>query len=56
MPYHSLAEAHRRLMEQLPADNVYRQTESPGLLFTVRELWREARKAKKATSAQQLAA
>src|SRR5487761_1224276 len=29
LPYHALAEAHRRLMERLPADSPYRQTESP---------------------------
>ncbi|HVX12254.1 MAG TPA: fatty acid desaturase [Pirellulales bacterium] len=42
LPYHALPEAHRRLMEQLPSDSPYRQTESPGLLSTVLELWRSA--------------
>jgi fatty acid desaturase len=42
LPYHNLAAAHRRLMEQLPADSPYRRTESPSLLATLRELWRDA--------------
>lgn len=46
MPYHSLAEAHRRLMEQLPPDSPYRQTVSPGLWASLRQLWRTARQAK----------
>jgi fatty acid desaturase len=45
MPYHSLAKAHRRLMEQLPADSPYRQTVSPGLWASLRQLWRTARQA-----------
>lgn len=43
MPYHSLPEAHRRLMEQLPADSVYRRTESAGLVRQVAELWKASR-------------
>ena len=43
MPYHSLAKAHRRLMQQLPPDSPYRQTESPGLMHTLGQLWRSAR-------------
>ena len=42
MPYHSLAEAHRRLMSQLPADSPYRQTECQGLTLALRQLWRDA--------------
>lgn len=42
LPYHALPEAHRRLMQQLPANSPYRQTESPSLLATIAELWREA--------------
>jgi len=45
MPYHSLAKAHRRLMDQLPADSPYRQTVSPGLWASLRQLWRTARQA-----------
>jgi fatty acid desaturase len=40
IPYHNLAEAHRRLMAQLPADSPYRQTICPTLGAAVRELWR----------------
>ncbi|MBX9792138.1 MAG: fatty acid desaturase [Pirellulales bacterium] len=43
MPYHALAEAHRRLMAGLPADSPYRQTESDSLWSTIAQLWREAR-------------
>ncbi len=38
MPYHSLDAAHHRLMAQLPPDSPYRQTNSPGLLYALREL------------------
>ena len=48
MPYHSLAEAHRRLMRELPADSPYRQTVSPGLTHTLYQLWRNARAASRA--------
>lgn len=48
IPYHNLAAAHRRLMEQLPPDSPYRQTESPGLLVSIRELWRHAGNSKAA--------
>lgn len=41
MPYHSLPEAHRRLMAELPADSPYRQTVRPSLLSVVIELWRQ---------------
>ncbi len=43
MPYHSLGEAHRRLMAGLPADSPYRRTESESLWSTIGQLWREAR-------------
>ncbi len=38
MPYHQLAKAHKRLMEQLPADSPYRQTVSHSLWGTLGEL------------------
>ena len=50
MPYHNLAEAHRRLMEQLPANSPYRQTESPGLWATLRQLVQDARAATRRSS------
>jgi fatty acid desaturase len=42
LPYHALPEAHRRLMERLPADSPYRQTESPSLPASIALLWRNA--------------
>lgn len=43
MPYHSLPTAHRRLMEQLPQDSIYRQTVEPSLLSGVARLWSRRR-------------
>ncbi len=37
LPYHNLAEAHRRLMANLPPDSVYRDTVYPSWLAVVRE-------------------
>ncbi len=42
IPYHALGTAHRRLVAQLPADSLYRQTISPSLWATLRQLWRDA--------------
>jgi fatty acid desaturase len=42
LPYHNLPAAHRRLMEQLPADSPYRLTESDSLWSTIAQLWRTA--------------
>lgn len=42
MPYHSLAEAHRRLVEVLPADSVYHRTVETSLLSTLSRLWKDA--------------
>jgi fatty acid desaturase len=44
LPYHNLAEAHRRLMAELPADSPYRATEESSLWSALRRLWRLARK------------
>jgi fatty acid desaturase len=43
MPYHALAEAHRRLMRELPADSPYRKTEAPSLTSSIVSLWRRAK-------------
>jgi fatty acid desaturase len=43
MPYHSLPEAHRRLMAQLPADSPYRQTECSSLTAALVDLWKRAK-------------
>ena len=42
MPYHALAEAHRRLMRDLPADSPYRRTEARSLWSVIGQLWRHA--------------
>lgn len=39
MPYHSMGEAHRRLMRDLPADSPYRQTVEHSLPATLVKLW-----------------
>lgn len=46
LPYHNLAEAHRRLMAELPADNVYRTTVGRGLTSVLLELLRETQRPK----------
>jgi fatty acid desaturase len=43
LPYHNLAKAHDRLMAELPADSPYRLTESPSLVASLRELYRQSR-------------
>jgi fatty acid desaturase len=43
MPYHALAEAHRRLMRELPADSPYRLTEARSLTESLALLWRRAK-------------
>ncbi len=43
LPYHALPEAHRRLMEALPAESPYRQVNSPSLRASLTQLWRNAR-------------
>lgn len=43
LPYHAMPEVHAKLMAGLPEDSPYRQTESPGLLSTLADLWRRSR-------------
>ena len=43
MPYHALAEAHRRLIRDLPADSPYRQCQAESLSEVLGTLWRRAR-------------
>ena len=38
MPYHSMAEAHARLMRQLPSDSPYHSTVRPGLFAVLKSL------------------
>lgn len=42
LPYHNLAEAHRRLMAGLPEDSIYRQTNRRSLTEAILELWRRS--------------
>lgn len=48
MPYHNLGKAHRRLMANLPADSPYRQTESPSLWVSIKQLWHTAKQSRAA--------
>ncbi len=43
LPYHNLSTAHRRLLEQLPAESGYRETVYPGFWSVVRDMVRNAR-------------
>ncbi|WP_425616888.1 fatty acid desaturase [Anatilimnocola sp. NA78] len=45
IPYHNLPAAHRRLMAELPADSLYRQTNEPSLFAAIYKLWRVEREA-----------
>jgi fatty acid desaturase len=47
MPYHSMGEAHRRLMKALPQDSPYKKSIFPGIWAALRELLRGARLAGK---------
>ena len=38
LPYHNLGKAHRKLMQELPPDSIYRETNSPSLWSHVRKL------------------
>lgn len=42
LPYHNLGIAHRRLMADLPADSIYRETERVTLVGAIGELWGRA--------------
>jgi fatty acid desaturase len=42
LPYHSLPDAHAMLMNMLPIDSAYRQTNSSSLWSAMRTLWVEA--------------
>jgi fatty acid desaturase len=46
IPYHNLAEAHRRLVGTLPLDAPYRQTISSGLWQSLRKLYARGRSAR----------
>ncbi|MFM8326910.1 MAG: fatty acid desaturase family protein [Pirellulaceae bacterium] len=42
LPYHNLGPAHRRLMEGLPANSIYRLTNRTSLLGEIATLWRRS--------------
>lgn len=44
LPYHNMAEGHRRLMEQLPADSPYRRTLRSGLFDALGDIVQTARR------------
>ncbi|MEO1528004.1 MAG: fatty acid desaturase [Planctomycetota bacterium] len=43
LPYHNLAEAHRRLAEGLPEDSPYHRTVAPSLTSEIVALWKRAK-------------
>jgi fatty acid desaturase len=45
LPYHAMAEAHRRLTAELPPDSPYHQTEEPSLTAALIDLWRRSAEA-----------
>ncbi|MDA7980902.1 MAG: fatty acid desaturase [Pirellulales bacterium] len=47
LPYHNLPAAHHKLMQELPPDSPYRQTNSPSLWASLLTLWREAKESEK---------
>jgi len=51
LPYHNMDEAHRRLMERLPPDAAYRDTNRDSFFAAVGELWRSARQTRRGESA-----
>ena len=56
MPYHALAEAHRRLMRELPEDSPYRQCQADSLREVITTLWRQARESGKVAATPKLEA
>lgn len=56
LPYHNMPEAHRRLMEQLPEDAPYRQTNRVTLFSGVIDLWRRSKEVERRNAAQRRAA
>jgi fatty acid desaturase len=55
LPYHNLAEAHRRLMAELPADSIYRLTTGDSLIGSLRQLLQAARQNRAAARAHSIA-
>jgi fatty acid desaturase len=55
LPYHNMGQAHRRLMEQLPADSPYRATNCDSLWTAIRQLWRTAAESQRLAQPARLA-
>ncbi|HYO24518.1 MAG TPA: fatty acid desaturase [Lacipirellulaceae bacterium] len=51
IPYHNLARAHQRLMQELPADSPYRRTVYPSFAAVLRQLAGDVREARAAAQA-----
>ena len=51
--YHSLATAHRILMDKLPPHSFYRQTNSASLLRTLQRLWADSGNSRSSRRAEQ---
>jgi fatty acid desaturase len=47
LPYHNMAQAHRRLIAELPTGSIYHQTEQPSLTAALVDLWRRSARATK---------
>jgi len=52
LPYHAMGRAHRRLMQRLPKDSLYRQTVYPSFRAVLKTLWHDAKEASRMGSAQ----
>ena len=55
VPYHSLGFVHRLLLEELPLDSPYRQTQERGIFAAVKSLLRQSRAAVPALTADHVA-
>jgi fatty acid desaturase len=52
LPYHNLGKAHRRLMQELPADSPYHRTVYKSFTAVVRELWHDVREQRQSVQQQ----
>ena len=55
LPYHNLAEAHRRLIAGLPEDSPYHRTVAPNLMTEISALWNRAKNRGKQAESEQKA-
>jgi fatty acid desaturase len=52
LPYHNLARAHRKLMAELPADSLYRESNASSLWSVLSGLWQAAKAAEESRKPQ----